>query len=280
LKNKSSKLLLDEFPLIILPQLAVKIGLNEAIILQQVNYWVVQCGKEKDGREWVFNTYPDWQKQFPFFSLSTIKRTILSLEKKNLLITGNYNRLKIDKTKWYSINHDALNALETPLVQNDTTDKTPLAQNGLSSDSKCTIEQTNMSRPLPKTTSKTNKEINKDKASSLPTDGIYKPVDNFTKDALTVYVHFMRSYTNHKGEVHPIISNKVVDKLNSIMEDETIYDPDMDKDLFIDVEAMCTMIDKYFVTEYPLTNGGQADHRIYHFLSDMVMKNLYYKECY
>lgn len=131
-----------------------------------------------------------------------------------------------------------------------------------------------------KTTTQTTTKINKDKASSLPTDGIYKPVDNFTRDALTVYVHFMRSYTNCKGEVHPVISNKVVDKLNSIMEEGTIYDPDMDKDLFIDVEAMCAMIDKYFITDYPLTTGGKADHRIYHFLSEMVMKNLYYKECY
>ena len=36
----SSKLLIDEPPLQVLPSLALKIGLNEAIILQQVHYWL------------------------------------------------------------------------------------------------------------------------------------------------------------------------------------------------------------------------------------------------
>ena len=38
-----------------------------------------------------------------------------------------------------------------------------------------------------------------------------------------------------------------------------------------------SMIDKYFITPYELRDGGQADYRIYHFLSDMVLKNLYYQ---
>jgi len=35
-----SKLLIDEYPLQVLPSLAVIYGLNEAIILQQVHYWI------------------------------------------------------------------------------------------------------------------------------------------------------------------------------------------------------------------------------------------------
>lgn len=35
-----SKLLLDDEPLVILPKLAAAIGLNEAIILQQLHYWL------------------------------------------------------------------------------------------------------------------------------------------------------------------------------------------------------------------------------------------------
>jgi hypothetical protein len=34
-----SKLLLDEQPLLIMPKLATKIGLNESIIVQQIHYW-------------------------------------------------------------------------------------------------------------------------------------------------------------------------------------------------------------------------------------------------
>ena len=32
-------LLIDDYPLIVLPALAEEIGLNEAIFLQQLNYW-------------------------------------------------------------------------------------------------------------------------------------------------------------------------------------------------------------------------------------------------
>ncbi|HDE3362671.1 TPA: DnaD domain protein, partial [Staphylococcus aureus] len=68
-----------------------------------------------------FNSYPEWQKQFPFWSLITIKRTIYSLEKQNLLLIGNYNKAKFDKTKWYTINYQTIEGMIRPSYQNDTT---------------------------------------------------------------------------------------------------------------------------------------------------------------
>lgn len=35
-----SKLLIDDYPIQVLPKLAKEIGLNEAIFLQQVHYWL------------------------------------------------------------------------------------------------------------------------------------------------------------------------------------------------------------------------------------------------
>jgi len=109
-----NKLLIPDASLQILPLLAVKIGLNEAIILQQVHYWIRNPLNEKviDGRVWVYNTYEQWKKQFPFWSCITIKRTILSLENKKLLISGTLNENPSDRTKWYTIDYEALNDLE------------------------------------------------------------------------------------------------------------------------------------------------------------------------
>ena len=42
-----SKLLIHDKPIMILPSLAQKIGLNEAIILQQIHYWLVSSQHEK-----------------------------------------------------------------------------------------------------------------------------------------------------------------------------------------------------------------------------------------
>ena len=36
----SSRLLIDEYPLVVQPSLAALVGINEAIILQQIHYWL------------------------------------------------------------------------------------------------------------------------------------------------------------------------------------------------------------------------------------------------
>lgn len=114
-----SKFLLDEKPLIILPSLAKEIGLNEAIILQQLHYWLQESQNIRDGYKWVYNTYEDWKKQFPFWSKNTIIRAIKSLEKKGLIVTGNYNKLAIDNTKWYRIDYEKLEGTGRPSTQNE-----------------------------------------------------------------------------------------------------------------------------------------------------------------
>lgn len=107
-----SKLLINEVPLMCLPSLAVKIGLNEALFIQQLHYWVDRSKNSIDGRQWVYNTMADWSKQFPFWSQKTLSRTISNLEKQKLVISGNYNQKGYDRTKWYTIDYGALERLE------------------------------------------------------------------------------------------------------------------------------------------------------------------------
>ncbi|HHW5024037.1 TPA: DnaD domain protein [Staphylococcus aureus] len=117
-----NKLLIDDYPIQVLPKLAELIGLNEAIVLQQIHYWLNNSKHKYDGKTWIFNSYPKWIEQFPFWSESTIKRTITSLEKQNLLYVGNYNKAGFDRTKWYSINYFELDILVTRASgQNDPT---------------------------------------------------------------------------------------------------------------------------------------------------------------
>lgn len=118
-----SKLLINEPPLLVLPSLAQAIGLNEAIALQQIHYWLdPRLNKNfQENKYWVYNSYDEWQRQFPFWSLRTIRRTIQSLEDKKLLFSRNFCNNSFDKTKWYTINYSALNALkpnENPYGQN------------------------------------------------------------------------------------------------------------------------------------------------------------------
>jgi len=102
-------LLINEPPLQVLPTLAVAIGLNNAIVVQQVHYWLRISKNERDGQKWVYKTIDEWHEEFPFWSKRTLERVIESLEDMKILVSGNYNKLKMDRTKWYRINYEILN---------------------------------------------------------------------------------------------------------------------------------------------------------------------------
>jgi hypothetical protein len=113
-----TKLLIEEYPLTVQPTLAKLIGLNEAIFLQQLHYWLKTNGKQKDGKTWIYNSYDEWQEQLPFMSTRTLVRTVKSLLDKNLIIIGNYNKKKFDRTNWYTIDYDHLDILAPSIMTN------------------------------------------------------------------------------------------------------------------------------------------------------------------
>lgn len=104
-----SKLLIDEPPLQVLPSLARELGLNEAIMLQQMHYWLIKSSHEFEGVKWFYKTLEDWQTEFPFWSTMTIRRTLTNLEKQKVIRIGNFNKKKFDKTKWYTIEYQCMN---------------------------------------------------------------------------------------------------------------------------------------------------------------------------
>nr|DAX72393.1 MAG TPA: hypothetical protein [Caudoviricetes sp.] len=113
-----SRLLINEPPLQVLPSLAKEIGLNEAIMLQQMHYWLLKSSNEFKGVKWFYKTLEEWQTEFPFWSVMTIRRTLGSLEKQKIIKIGNFNKKKFDKTKWYTIDYQRVNRR---CVQNEQT---------------------------------------------------------------------------------------------------------------------------------------------------------------
>ncbi len=113
-----SRLLIAEPPLLVLPSLAVQVGLNEAIFLQQLHYWLQgKAAKERDGRVWIYNTYEEWHQQLPFWSVMTIRRIVGGLEQQGIIhSTTRYNQHRVDRTKWYTIDYAALDQLVAPRV--------------------------------------------------------------------------------------------------------------------------------------------------------------------
>lgn len=105
-------ILFSESPLVVNPRLAKLIGLNEAIILQQLHYWIQKSTNEHNGKFWVYNSYEKWQEQFEFWGLNTIKRTLANLKKMGLIKIQQLSADKRDKTNYYALDYQAIDLLE------------------------------------------------------------------------------------------------------------------------------------------------------------------------
>lgn len=83
----SSRALIPEPPLLVLPSLAVAIGLNEAIVLQQLHF-LTSSGRRpgRDGFRWVEMGNTDLQHTFPFLSRNTLWRAINALRENGLIV--------------------------------------------------------------------------------------------------------------------------------------------------------------------------------------------------
>lgn len=155
--------LFTNHPLVVDKYLAKILGLNEAIVLQQINYWL-EINKKKnnnfhEGRYWTYNTISDWQEEFPFWSKDTVNRIFNKLRKMNILITGNYNKLKVDRTLWYSIDYEELDKQLTeagyPFVEAEPA-KNEDTSNAIDENEQ--IQQGNLNSAIPEISTEINTE--------------------------------------------------------------------------------------------------------------------------
>tara|TARA_B100000315_G_C14309258_1_gene465538 strand:+ start:81 stop:467 length:387 start_codon:yes stop_codon:yes gene_type:complete len=92
------------------PEVAEAIGVDEAIMLNHLIFWIVVNKKSNQtkhlGRTWTYNSVVDFKPYFPYWSTSQIRRILKSLVDKGIIIEGNFNKSKYDKTKWYALNDE------------------------------------------------------------------------------------------------------------------------------------------------------------------------------
>ncbi|XUA20692.1 conserved phage C-terminal domain-containing protein [Citrobacter sp. OP27] len=137
-------LLMPSRPIVINPDLAFSIGLNEAIALQQVNYWLKETtsGLERDGVRWIYNTTEQWLEQFPFWSESTLKRTFTRLKALGVLRIEQLNKSQRDMTNYYTINY------ESELLDEVKVTKSKSSKCAVPSGQNDTMERVKLKRPI------------------------------------------------------------------------------------------------------------------------------------
>lgn len=126
--NKQASHLLDEAPISLYPTLAKLLGINRAVMFQQLHFLLntTKAAKNKynyiDGRWWVYNSYAEWQRDyFCWLSSSAIKRLFLEMEKDGIVLSRQGVKNPTDRRKWYTIDYEAWEKFigKAPLKQAD-----------------------------------------------------------------------------------------------------------------------------------------------------------------
>ena len=120
--------LFNSRPIVLNRDLAIILGDSDlALIFQQIHYWIninkqnaeknmANINTYHEGRFWCFQTYEQWEKEFEWISYRTLRRKFQKLEKLGLIISGNFNKMNLDKTKWYTIDYKKLLELQNQML--------------------------------------------------------------------------------------------------------------------------------------------------------------------
>ena len=97
-------------------EIATKYGIAEAILLNNLYFWIKHNSANEtnyyDGMYWIIMSVKEYKELLPYFGEKKIKNALSNLENEELIVTGNYNKLPFDKTKWYAITEKGYEAVE------------------------------------------------------------------------------------------------------------------------------------------------------------------------
>jgi hypothetical protein len=294
--------------LIVNTDLALVLGdLNEAIVLNQLNYWL-EINKKADknfidDRYWVYNSYSDWKaNDFPYWSEKTIQRAFTRLESKGIVISANYNKLAIDKTKWYTINVKQLQEL-VDKFNSDKNRMTNQQDNMTDRQDKMTCREGQNDRPLPEITTENidrdytteNKYALSESKDSSRGD-IYafsaekggsksdviknlavefadcEPSDWRIEELKHIIDYFLEQYNKTLNMSHIRITAQALIKI-VINYFEPVGNYMIDNSAYGFDDYYKELIDYYLQTKYKI-NGKEVTKSLQHFMSGMIRENL------
>lgn len=86
---------------------AMTVGVKGAIILNHIAWWVKRNEASNinfhDGHYWTFNSADSYAKIFPFWTGNVVQKELRKLENDGYIKGGCYNKLPMDRTKWYTL---------------------------------------------------------------------------------------------------------------------------------------------------------------------------------
>lgn len=91
---------------------AKSVGVESAVMLSNMFFWIEKNrANDKnfyDGAYWTYNSMKAFEEIFPYWTFNQIRRILTNLEKDGYIISGNYNKVAYDRTKWYTLSDKGL----------------------------------------------------------------------------------------------------------------------------------------------------------------------------
>jgi hypothetical protein len=94
---------------------AQEIGIPGAVLLNNIAFWCEKNHDENrnfhDGNFWTYNPVRKFAETFKYLTVKKIRTALNKLIEAGFLMTGNFNKIAYDRTKWYALTDKALKAL-------------------------------------------------------------------------------------------------------------------------------------------------------------------------
>ena len=129
--------------------LAAQYGTDAAIFMNNIVYWVLKNQAEGkhfyDGRFWTYGTVAGFAVLYPLWSVPQIKRIIAKCREAGILLVGDFNKDRRDRTSWYSPSDEILSLYDAGVgdfckVRNRKMQSTK-SENALSESGKCIYKE-------------------------------------------------------------------------------------------------------------------------------------------
>jgi len=102
-------------------ELAAELGINAALVLTCIHYWLEISTNVVDGEKWVYDTYDSLYKKLKgALSARTIQRCMLSLEERGIIVSRRLDYRS--RRKWYRIDYSKIPKVSEIYLDDDDSD--------------------------------------------------------------------------------------------------------------------------------------------------------------
>lgn len=96
--------------------IAKEYGIVPAILINNFYFWYEKNRANNihnyEGKFWVYNSMKAFKELFPYLTERQLNYALQTLIEKGLLIKGNFNEKKMDRTLWYTLTDEAIAILQ------------------------------------------------------------------------------------------------------------------------------------------------------------------------